>query len=119
MSSGVHWNSFWTKKTEHYGSFQRSEYGTRMNFKNKSNFAIPLVILTRHQMLQEFFWKNSNKTFFHFRNYISKNTRNSKQLLDNLYLINEIGVDTTIRGFDMIRSDSDADLVKKVCPSLL
>jgi hypothetical protein len=34
--------------TEHYGSFQRSEYGTRMNFKNMSNFAILLVILTWH-----------------------------------------------------------------------
>jgi hypothetical protein len=30
-------------KTEHYGSFQRSEYGTRKNFQNL-NFAIPLVI---------------------------------------------------------------------------
>jgi hypothetical protein len=32
-------------KTEHYGSFQRSEYGTRKNFQNL-NFATPLVILT-------------------------------------------------------------------------
>ncbi len=30
-------------KTEHYGSFQCSEYGTRKNFQNL-NFAIPLVI---------------------------------------------------------------------------
>jgi hypothetical protein len=37
-------------KTEHYGSFQ----GTRKNFQNL-NFAIPLVILTWHQMLQAFF----------------------------------------------------------------
>ncbi len=34
-------------KTEHYGSFQRSEYGTRNNFQNL-NFAIPLVISTWH-----------------------------------------------------------------------
>jgi hypothetical protein len=34
-------------KTEHYGSFQHSEYGTRKNFQNL-NFAIPLVILTWH-----------------------------------------------------------------------
>jgi hypothetical protein len=34
-------------KTEHYGSFQRSEYGLRKNFQ-KLNFAIPLVILTWH-----------------------------------------------------------------------
>jgi hypothetical protein len=70
-------------------------------------------------MLQKFFCKNSNKTFFHFGNYSAKNTRNTKQPLDNLHLINEIGVETKIRGFDMIRPNSDADLVKKVCPSLL
>jgi len=39
---------FEPKKTEHYGSFIRCEYGTRMNFENMSNFAIPLVILTWH-----------------------------------------------------------------------
>ncbi len=39
---------FEPKKTEHYGSFIRCEYGTRMNFKKMSNFAIPLVILTWH-----------------------------------------------------------------------
>ena len=43
---------FKPKKTEHYGSFIRCEYGTRMNFKNMFNFAIPLDILTWHQMLQ-------------------------------------------------------------------
>ncbi len=32
-------------KTEHYGSFQRSEYSTRKNFQNL-NFANSLVILT-------------------------------------------------------------------------
>ncbi len=46
---------FGPKKTEHYGSFIRFEYGTRMNFGNRSNFAIPLVILTWHRMLQEYF----------------------------------------------------------------
>ena len=39
---------FEPKKTEHYGSFICCEYGTRMNFKNMSNFAILLVILTWH-----------------------------------------------------------------------
>jgi hypothetical protein len=39
---------FKPKITEHYGSFQRSEFGTRMNFQNMSNFTIPLVILTWH-----------------------------------------------------------------------
>ena len=39
---------FEPKKTEHYASFIRCEYGTRMNFENMSNFTIPLVILTWH-----------------------------------------------------------------------
>ncbi len=63
---------FEPKKTELYGSFIHCEYGTRMNFENMSNFAIPLVILTWHQMLQEYFWKNSNKLFFHFGHYSAK-----------------------------------------------
>ena len=55
-------------KTEHYGSFQRSEYVIRKNFQNL-NFAIPLVILSWHRMFQEFFWKNSDHTFFDVENY--------------------------------------------------
>ena len=39
---------FQFKKTEHYGSFIRCEHGTKMNFENMTNFAIPLVILTWH-----------------------------------------------------------------------
>ncbi len=61
--SDMHWHPFQTSKNRTYGSFQCSEYGTRKNFQNL-NFAIPLVILTWHQMLQEFFWKNSDHTFF-------------------------------------------------------
>jgi hypothetical protein len=56
------------KKTKHYAPFIRCEYGTKMNFKKMSNFSIPLVILTWHRMLQEYFWNNSDKTFFHFGN---------------------------------------------------
>ena len=43
------------KKTEHYGSFIRCEHGTKMNFKDMTNYAIPLVILTWHRMIQEYF----------------------------------------------------------------
>ena len=39
---------FKPKKPEHYGSFIRCEYGTRINFENMSNFTIILVILTWH-----------------------------------------------------------------------
>jgi hypothetical protein len=64
-------------KTEHYGSFQCSGYGTRMNFQNLI-FAIPLVILTWHQMLQELFWKNSDHTFFELGNYCGQQKKNTK-----------------------------------------
>jgi hypothetical protein len=70
-------------------------------------------------MLWEFFWKNSNKTSFHFRNYSAQNKRNTKHTLDNLHLIDEIESVTKITAFDMICPNSDADLVKKVCLSLL
>jgi hypothetical protein len=83
-------------KTEHYGSFQCSEYGTRKNFQNL-NFAIPLVILTWHQMLQEFFWKNSDHTFFELGNYCRQRKKNTKQLLDNLHMIDGLGDETKLQ----------------------
>jgi hypothetical protein len=60
---------FEPKNTEHYRSFIRCEHGTKMNFENMTNFAIPLVILTWHQMIQEYFWRHDNKMFFHYGNY--------------------------------------------------
>jgi hypothetical protein len=110
---------FEPKKTEYYGSIIRCEYGTRMNSKNMSNFAIPLVILTWHQMLQEYFWKNSNTSFFHFGHNSAQNKRNTKHSLDNLHLINGIGVKTKITSYEMICPNSDADVCKEACPSLL
>jgi hypothetical protein len=46
---------FQPKKTEHYGSFIRCEHGTKMNFEHMTNFAIPLVIITWHRMIHEYF----------------------------------------------------------------
>ncbi len=80
-----------------HSNLLNSEYGTRMNFKNMSNFAIPLVILTWHQMLQEFFWKNSDKTFFHVGNYCAQNKRNTKHVLNNLHLIDSIDVEKKVQ----------------------
>ncbi len=70
-------------------------------------------------MLQEYFWKNSDKSFFHFGHYSAQNKRNTKHLLDNLHLINGIGVKTKITSFEMICPNSDADVCKEACPSLL
>jgi hypothetical protein len=93
-------NLFKPAKTEHYGSSQCSEYGTRNNFQNL-NFAIPLVILTWHRMLQEFFWKNGDHTFFELGNYCGQRKKNTKQPLDNLHMIDGLGDETKITSFDM------------------
>jgi hypothetical protein len=70
-------------------------------------------------MLQEFFLKNSDHTFFELRNYCGHRKKNTKQPLDNLHMIDELGDETKITSFDMFCPDCDDDLVKKVCPSLL
>jgi hypothetical protein len=51
-------------RTELWGSFAPIELGIKLNMKNMTNFALPLVIITWHRMLQEYFWTNSDKTFF-------------------------------------------------------
>jgi hypothetical protein len=70
-------------------------------------------------MLQEFFWKNSDYTFFELQNYCGRQKKNTKQLLDNLHMIDGLGDETKITSFDMFRPNHDDDLVKIVCPSLL
>jgi hypothetical protein len=89
-------------KTEHFGSFQRSEYGTRKNLQNL-NFAVTLVILTWHWMLHDFFWKNSDHTFFELGNCCRQQKKNTKQPLDNLHMIDGLGLgdETKIISFDM------------------
>jgi hypothetical protein len=70
-------------------------------------------------MLQEFFCKNSDHTFFELGNYWGQRKKNTKQPLDNLHIIDGLGDETKITNFDMFRPSRDDDLIKKVCPSLL
>ena len=109
---------FQPKKTEHYGSFIRCEHGTRKNFENMANFAIPLVILTWHRMIQEYFWKNGDKTFFEYGNYMPRKQRFPKDAID-LYMIDGVGRETNIKSFDMIRPTAAADVSQHACLSLL
>ena len=109
---------FHPKKTEHYGSFIRCEHGTKMNFEKMTNFAIPLVILTWHQMIQEYFWKNGKKTFFEYGNYMPRKQRFPKDAID-LYMIDGDGQETNIKTFDMIRPTAAADVSQHACLSLL
>ena len=83
-----------------------------------TDFAIPLVILTWHRMIQEYFWKNENKLFFHFGNYSAQKQRFPKDALD-LYMIDSFGKETNITSFDIIQPNSDADVSQQACLSLL
>ncbi len=84
------------KKTEHYGSFIRCEHGTKTNFENMTNFAIPLVVLTWHRMIQEYFWKHGEKTFFQHGNYMPRKQRFPKDAID-LYMIDGSGTETQLK----------------------
>ena len=105
------------KKTEHYGSFIRCEHGTKTNFEHMTNFAIPLVILTWHRMIQEYFWKHEKKTFFQLGNYMPRKQRIPKDAID-LYMIDGNGTETHIKSFDMIHPNTDAGVSKDACLSL-
>jgi hypothetical protein len=56
-------------KTEHWGSLLRVEFGTQLAFRKMNNFALPLVIMSWHRMVQEFFSGNAGYTFFDLGNY--------------------------------------------------
>ena len=83
-----------------------------------TNFAIPLVILTWHRMIQEYFWKHGEKTFFEYGNYMPRKQRFPKEAID-LYMIDSNGTKTHIKSFDMIHPNADADVSKDACLSIL
>ncbi len=70
-------------------------------------------------MIQEYFWKHDNKMFFHYGNYSEQKKRGPKNMLDNLYMIDSLDEEEKITSFDMIHPNSDADVSKEACPSLL
>jgi hypothetical protein len=51
-------------RTENWGHFGRTEFGTKSHLQKMSNFALLLVILTWQRMLLEHFHDNSDETFF-------------------------------------------------------
>ncbi len=60
-----------------------------------TNYAIPPVILTWHRMIQEYFWKNGEKTFVEYGNYMPRKSRFPKDAID-LYMIDGSGKVTQI-----------------------
>ncbi len=61
-----------TTKTEHRGSFAQIELGTKQNMKNMTNFALLLVIIMWHRMLQEYCWENYDDTFLVLGDYLDR-----------------------------------------------
>ncbi len=89
--------------TEHWGAFQCAELGRKENFKKMSNFALPLVILTWHRMLQEFFWANREFTLFELGDYSKQCKKLAAALYDSLYLVSTPSTGTKVTSFNCSR----------------
>ncbi len=70
----------------------RVEFGTQLAFRKMNNFALSLVIMLWHRMVQEFFSCNAGYTFFDLGSY-SETQEFKKNVVygDNVYMetINE------------------------------
>ncbi len=69
-------------------------------------------------MIQEYFWKHGEKTFFQHGNYMPRKQRFPKEAID-LYMIDGYGTETHIKSFDMIHPNANAGVSKDACLSLL
>ena len=74
-------------KTEHWGCLLRCDVGTQLAFKRMNNFALPLVVMSWHRMVQEFFSTNADYTFFDLGNYSETQEQGKKVAYgDAMYL---------------------------------
>jgi hypothetical protein len=105
--------------TEHWASFPRTEFGTKQNFKIMPNFAIPLVILTWNRMLQEYFSKDSENTFFGLGNYHEQKAKNKDAPYDNMYMSGNDCVEFKVESFSCFQPNETLESSPDVCPSLL
>ena len=104
--------------TEHWASFPRVEFGTKQNFKKIQNFAIPLVILTWNRMLQEYFMKDPEHTFFGLGDYREQKKR-EKAPYDNIFMSSNDGVEVKVNSFTCFQPNENLARSPVVCPSLL
>jgi hypothetical protein len=105
--------------TEHWASFPRAEFGTKQNFKKNQNFAIPLVILTWNRMLQEYFMKDPEHTFFGLGDYCVQKKREKDTPYDNIFMSPNDGVEVKVNSFTCFQPNKNLDSSPVVCPSLL
>ncbi len=94
-------------RTENWGHFEWTEFGTKSHLQKMSNFALPLVILTWQRILLEHFQNNSDEMFFELGNYSARGKKYAAAPLDNLYLIKrdmiKEGRETQIFSFDCFK----------------
>jgi hypothetical protein len=105
--------------TEHWASFPRAEFGTKQNFKKIQNFAIPLVILTWNRMLQEYFMKDPEHTFFGLGDYREQKKKEKDAPYDNLFMSANDDVEFKVNSFTCFQPNENLMSSPVVCPSLL
>ncbi len=105
--------------TEHWASFPRTEFGTKQNFKKMPNFAIPLVILTWSRMLQDYFSKDSQITFFGLGDYREQKKKNTDAPYDNMFLSGNDFEEFKVDNFSCFQPNETLESSPDVCPSLL
>jgi hypothetical protein len=88
--------------------------------KNMTNFALPLMIIMWHRMLQEYFWTNSDKTFFDLGDNLErKKEQKDTPYGDNLYMETPDGFKTKVTIFCCFKSNRNLKDSPDVCLSLV
>jgi hypothetical protein len=105
--------------TEHWASFPRAEFGTKQNFKKNPNFSIPLVILTWNRMLQEYFMREPEHTFFGLGDYREQKKREKDAPYDNIFMSSNDGEEFKVNSFTCFQPNENLKSSPVVCPSLL
>jgi hypothetical protein len=93
-------------KTEHHGSFQRSDYGTRNNFQHL-NFAILLVILTWHGLKPMFKdnlekWSNNLHYIVQLLKIIPQTEENDKRVQECINILFKLAKTEHYGSFDLV-----------------
>ncbi len=83
------------------------------------NFAIPLVILTWSRMLQEYFSKDSENTFFGLGDYSEQKKKNTAAPYDNIFLSGNDFEEFKVDSFSCFQPHETLESSLDVCPSLL
>ncbi len=98
-------------RTENWGHFGQTEFGTKSHLQKISNFALPL-----ERMLVKHFHDTSDETFFELGNYSARGKKYAAAPLDNLYLIKrdtiKEGQETQIFSFDCFKIKEESSILQ-------